>query len=153
MLDFSLSSSVGSLCTSVVFTDKTGAKRPYHIEAGIRSDRLIVIFTAQDMDEPNGIDIFPKVVGYKDKHCGVILLKSWDDSSLLCASILSIKPLFAITDEGTVPDDTAKKLDDLWLSESSKIIEYFPRINFSSMGTKAEPVGSVDQGHSGPVEK
>jgi hypothetical protein len=115
---FESSVGVGTLEVRNDFTDEAGDLNKTFVEAGIRGDRLVLFGTriTGGQEQPS-ISIYPGMTaGYKNYHCGVSFIESYDSQEAIVRTIVSYSPLVP-EESGFLSDASGRKLDNLWAKD------------------------------------
>lgn len=127
---FESSVGIGTLGARNDYIDEASVLNKTVIEAGIRGDRLILFGTRLTGQEQPSISIYPGMTaGYRNYHCGVGFIESYDSREAIVRTIVSYYPLVP-EDSGFVSDTSGKKLDDLWakdIATRSTILLFGPK--------------------------
>lgn len=119
---FDLDRAIGSLSAYVV-EPELGREPPYHVEAGIRAERMIYIETATGGDEPPIIGVVPWFSGsYRTSYAGLRIFHAWDGFPMVSKCLWSEQEL-ARTQGSTVEREDWPELEALWQSGFSHTIE------------------------------
>jgi hypothetical protein len=124
---FEGSDGVGSLVTRVEQADEFGVTRRYRVEAGVRGTRLVIFGMRLGGHEGISVSVYPGLLGaFRQYHCGVSILQSFDSVDVITRTIISLEPLVE-TELGAMSDTEARRLDELWEKE-------FPRLTRDLLG-------------------
>lgn len=105
-----------TLSCVISFVDEEGEENDYQCEAGIRNERLIMIFSPLKGKERPGVAIFPSAgTAYKKTTWfGVSVGETFAQDDIVRACILSRKPLIEQKNIGFISKEDGDKLNILW---------------------------------------
>ena len=116
-IDFQKYYDVGKLGGIVEYIGKGNAPTYYKVEGGFRDERLILFLKAVKRGEPTIIEIFPTFgKEIQDKHCGVVVVETWDETHIVSRCIMSRSPILNWTSAGTLPSELGVQLDQMWVN-------------------------------------
>jgi hypothetical protein len=114
-VDFSRSQTPGRLVSETYLLNPDGKPKRYVAEAGARDSRLIMFLRDKGNQEPAIVYVFPLAgLGTQIRHLGMVFVQTWDANNAISPAIVSLKPLGDYTKMGTIPDNLAREIDDLW---------------------------------------
>ncbi len=119
-LRFSRLPGVGMLQARTTANDGHGHELNYLAEAGVRGSQLVLLFTTENGVGDECTEVFPQVLthGYRSRHCGLGVFQTWEGGDMVGRAVISLSPIGdRPTPDGTVPADTAAKLDQIWNRE------------------------------------
>jgi len=103
------STPLGEILFSVKYKDNKGSHILYQYTGFIRDDRVILVGSPKDKQQPCFIEIWPHLTNHvSEYHSGFCFNQSWDQNETLIPCLLSRKPL---TNRKSIDND---KLDNLW---------------------------------------
>lgn len=145
-IDFSRTSVPGKLVTTFNVPGPQGHIHTYSIEGFLAEPRLIVVQTPSGGSEPPIIHIYPCATErFRSMHAGLALLQSWDGDHLTVPVLMCADPIdlgHANVSEGTLPEDTYAKLNEIWKREAAAV-------GLVLVENSEMPVAKADEGNGG----
>lgn len=119
-LDLKLNRKLRLLYSSVSTPDKQGKKKKYLVNAGVRSDRLILIGCPNIGKEPHYVTVIKgAAVEHFDICCGVQFQQTWDGDTSISPVLMSRRQFVKVSKNSGIDSESQKKLDTIWTKESS----------------------------------
>jgi hypothetical protein len=129
----------GSITGRTNVSDADGRAHTYLTEAGVRSQRFILLETNEEGEEPAVVEVYPMPRGFQTVHAAIAFLEGWDSSNVVTKAILSEKPLTKENSKGIVRQEDWSILDKIWETQ-------FFAHNRLTLGNTAIPIGSESSG-------
>lgn len=122
LVDFSQTNIDGFLSARVSFLNKEENPVWYNVNAGLRTDRLVLFFTPERGTEPAWIEIYPYAnEGYSDTLPGFAFLKNWDKKQQLGQCLMTRSAVHRdnnLDHRGVLQQEAAINIDKNWKSET-----------------------------------
>jgi len=116
---------IGTLKSSSIIKKEDKSLKSYKMDAGVRSDRLIIIQRPEEGSESHTIAIIKGAsIEHYDIRCGIMLHQTWDGSTAISPCLLSRTPLkdhkglILENDSSFFNIESNKQLDKIWENES-----------------------------------
>ncbi len=123
--DFSRVQVPGKLVGAFEVRGRDNRQHAYRLEAHLAAPRLLFVQRAASGTEPPVVHLYPAATEeFRSQHAGLAFLKSWDGHDLCTPALMCDTPLdlgVAVAQEGTLPETTFQKLDELWGRQAARI--------------------------------
>ena len=115
VLDFSQYVGNGILSCLETIISADSVECEYRNDAIIREEMLIVIKKASNGKELVSTLIFPSFAkNFEPFHCGIHIHETWDKTQRIDPIIISLEPLYKISEDKEIPENIADKLKGNW---------------------------------------